>query len=482
MNQDSAAGNIALSQIQQEVQALLMGDAGALIAGVALCVIGLSAISAFGIRRRPRAGLLHWFGLIALLYGTRLLARTDTIHLLFGLPESFWRYLIPFITYAIIIPFALFVEEIYGRGWKSSMRALVWIQSCYAVAAILVDIIRQSPESVPDPVYLFFAGLVCTLVLGRIFAYRPPLFTESRAIFIGLSIFILFVVHEHLVDLRLVPWSLHLETLGFFLFVILLGVIALRRFIINEQKLAALEHEMDAARRIQASILPREPPPVTGCRLAVRYLPMASVAGDFYDFVPVDDSRLGILIADVAGHGVPAALIASMVKVGLSSQAAHWSDPAAVLAGLNQVLCKQQTGQFVTAAYLLLDIKESRALYAGAAHPPLLLWQRADGEILEVEENGLLLGFRTRENYTNVPISFFRGDRIFMYTDGIVEAPGRSGDLFGAQRFKEFIRANSHLPVDTFADMLLQDLAAWSGKKAGSAQEDDLTLIIMDIL
>ncbi len=470
-----------MSEVQQQVQELLIGDADALFAGVILAVIGLAAILAFCIRRRPRAGLLLWFGLIALLYGVRILARTDTIHIAFGFSEIFWRYLNSFITYIIIIPFAFFIEEIYGRGWKSSMRALVWIQSCYAVAAVLSDIIRRSPESVPDPVYLFFAGLACALALGRISAYRPPLFEESRAIFIGLSIFILFVIHEHLVEFGLVPWSLHIETLGFFLFVVLLGVIALRRFIINEQKLAALEHEMDAARRIQASILPRELPMVAGCRLAVRYMPMASVAGDFYDFVTLDEFRLGVLIADVAGHGVPAALIASMVKVGLSSQASHWSDPATVMSGLNHVLCKQQTGQFVTAAYILLDFKEAGALYSGAAHPPLFLWRGAQREILEVEENGLLLGFRQHEKYTNVPIRLIRGDRIIMYTDGITEAAGRSGDLFGAQRLKEFIRANSHLPADPFADRMLQDLASWSGKRAGGAQEDDLTLIVLDI-
>jgi len=470
-----------MSQVQQQVQALLIGDAGALIIGVILSAVGLSALLAFWIRRRRRTGLLLWFGLIALLYGVRLLAKTDTIHILFGFPEIFWRYLISFISYVIIIPFVLFFEELYGRGWKSSVRALLWIQSFYAVVAVLADIIRRSPESIPDPVYLFFIGFTVILVLGGIFAYRPPMFEESRAISVGLSIFILSVVNEHLVQRRLAPWSLRFETQVFFLFVMLLGVIALRRFIINEQKLASLEHEMDAARRIQATILPRELPTVEGCEVAVRYLPMASVAGDFYDFVSIDESHLGILIADVAGHGVPAALIASMVKVGLSSQASHWSDPAAVLSGLNHVLCKQQTGQLVTAGYIALDFKKTSALYSGAAHPPLLLFRRAEGEILEVQENGLLLGFRQHAKYINVPIRLVRGDRILMYTDGIIEAVGRSGDFFGGQRFKEFIRANNHLSADPFADLLLQDLVAWSGKKAGSAREDDLTLIIVDV-
>jgi serine phosphatase RsbU (regulator of sigma subunit) len=209
---------------------------------------------------------------------------------------------------------------------------------------------------------------------------------------------------------------------------------------------------------------------------------MASVAGDYYDFVAVDDTHLGVMIADVAGHGVPAALIASMVKVALSSQGTCGSDPAAVMSGLNQVLCRQETGQFVTAGYLLLDLKNATGLYSGAAHPPLLLWRSADGTIQEIHENGLPLGFRANAQYANVPIRLIPRDRILMYTDGIIDATSPSGDFFGEQRFKEFIRNHSHLSGDRFADLLLQELAMWSGRKAGRTQEDDLTLIIVDIV
>jgi sigma-B regulation protein RsbU (phosphoserine phosphatase) len=480
-DQASAPDSIARSELQQQVQALLLGDAGALVLGMIISVVGLSAVSVFYVRRRPKARLLLWFGLIALLYGVRLLAGTDAMHLLVNLPESSWRYLIPIINYAILIPFVLFFKEIYGRGWKSCLQWLVWIQTLYAVAAILADSIRQSPGSFPDPVYLFFIGLMIVLVLGRVFGYQPPMLGENRAIYVGLFIFILFVVNEHLVILGVVPWSLRLEAVGFFLFVVLLGCIAVRRFNINEQKLAALQYEMDAAWRIQASILPRELPGMEGCRLAVRYVPMASVAGDYYDFVAVDDTHLGVLIADVAGHGVPAALIASMVKVALSSQATCGSDPTGVVSGLNQVLCKQQTGQFVTAGYLLLDLREKIAFYSGAAHPPLLLWKGKERAILEIQENGLPLGFRPNEKYATVSIGLASGDRILMYTDGIIEAANPSGDFFGEERFKACIRAHSHLPADSFADSLLRELAAWSGKKVGMAQEDDLTLIVIDI-
>ncbi len=481
LNQAQVSESIARSHIQEQVQMLLLGEAGALLLGTIISVAGLSAILVYCVRRKPRAGLLLWFGLIALLYGVRDLANLDTVHLLIGLPEIFWRYLIPFITYLILIPFALFLEELYGSGWKSSLRGLVWVQVLYALAAIAADSIRQEPGSFADPVYFFLLCLTFVLLLGRFFNYQPPMFEESRKIQIALFVFILFVINEHLVKLRLVPWSLHFEALGFFLFVMLLGYITVHRFILNEQRLAGLQHEMEAAWQIQASILPRTLPDLGGCRLTVRYVPMASVAGDYYDFITVDDRCLGILIADVAGHGVPAALIASMLKVALSSQGTFGSDPGAVVSGLNHILCRQETGQLVTAGYLLLDLRNGSGLYAGAAHPPMLLWRGADGTILEIHENGLPLGFRPNEYYANVPFRLIPGDRIILYTDGILDATNHSGEFFGEQTFKEFVRNHSHLAGDRFADLLLQTIAAWSGRKVGRGQEDDLTLIVVDI-
>jgi sigma-B regulation protein RsbU (phosphoserine phosphatase) len=107
----------------------------------------------------------------------------------------------------------------------------------------------------------------------------------------------------------------------------------------------------------------------------------------------------------------------------------------------------------------------------------------SDGIIktFEFQENGLLLGFRSDEKYTNTPIRLAAGDRILMCTDGLLEAANPTGELFGRERLKEFMASHSRLPAQRFADALLQDLVSWSGRKAGSPQEDDLTLIVADI-
>src|SRR5277367_811642 len=122
------------------------------------------------------------------------------------------------------------------------------------------------------------------------------------------------------------------------------------------QKLITIQKELETARQIQLSILPSEIPRIEGLDIAARYIPMAEVAGDFYDFIVVDEKRIGILVADVSGHGMPAALIASMLKIALSAQGAHAADPAQVLAGLNQTLCGKFQHHYVTAAYLFVDM------------------------------------------------------------------------------------------------------------------------------
>ena len=140
------------------------------------------------------------------------------------------------------------------------------------------------------------------------------------------------------------------------------------------QQLLTIQKELETARQIQLSILPSEIPKIEGLDIAARYLPMTSVAGDFYDFIVVDEKHIGILVADVSGHGMPAALIASMLKIALSAQVAHAADPAQVLLGLNQALCGKFQHHYVTAAYLFVDMQKRTLTYAGAGHPPLLLW------------------------------------------------------------------------------------------------------------
>ena len=137
------------------------------------------------------------------------------------------------------------------------------------------------------------------------------------------------------------------------------------------QQLITIQKELETARQIQLSILPSEIPKIEGLDIAARYIPMTSVAGDFYDFIVVDEKHIGILVADVSGHGMPAALIASMLKIALATQESHAADPAQVLLGLNQALCGKFQHHFVTAAYLFVGHAEADHELRGRGSPSL---------------------------------------------------------------------------------------------------------------
>src|SRR6516165_3143065 len=146
------------------------------------------------------------------------------------------------------------------------------------------------------------------------------------------------------------------------------------------RQLMAINSDLEMARQIQLAILPRETPKIQGLDIAARYIPMSSVAGDFYDFIVVDERHVGILIADVFGHGLPSALIASMLQSAFAAQSAHASDPVRVLSELNRALFGKFRSHFVTAAYLFLDLEKRAVNYAGAGHPPVL-WRKSSGSV-----------------------------------------------------------------------------------------------------
>jgi sigma-B regulation protein RsbU (phosphoserine phosphatase) len=246
------------------------------------------------------------------------------------------------------------------------------------------------------------------------------------------------------------------------------------------QQLVAINNELEMARQIQLSILPSDTPKLVGLEIVAQYIPMTSVAGDFYDFIVVDEKHVGVLIADVSGHGLPAALIASMLQVALTAQFAHASDPGKVLSGLNQALCGKFQRNFVTAGYVFVDLEKNSMTYAGAGHPPLLHWRSSCGKASEVSENGLVLGQFPEETYSAVSLPLEPGDRCVLYTDGVLETSSPSDEEFGIGRFMQLIESKHKLGAEQFIDALLDELSRWSGHPRGEGQQDDITVLVID--
>ncbi|HEY1467687.1 MAG TPA: PP2C family protein-serine/threonine phosphatase, partial [Candidatus Acidoferrum sp.] len=271
----------------------------------------------------------------------------------------------------------------------------------------------------------------------------------------------------------------HLSShLAFAVFLLSFGYVAVQIILANERRLLAIEDELKVARELQFSILPPAVPEVGGLRIAVAYQPMTAVAGDFYEFILVDGKRVGFLVADVTGHGVPAALVASMIKVAMQSAVTCAHEPREVLHGLNRILYGLLGNQLVSAAYLWLDTENRKALYSAAGHPPLLRWR--EGKLEGIESNGLLFGVIPEADYPVCDLSIHSGDRFLLYTDGVTEPQNASGHSFRDRKLEQVIRDNQSRTPSELAEQLLCEIRAW--QSASVPQQDDITLIVVDVV
>ncbi len=300
------------------MRASLRGDIPGIAIGILVLALASGALLLYRFRSRTKDPALLWFGVFAALYGFRLLARSELVPFLADpMPRVVWRYAVAAVTYAIAIPVLLFVREIFP-GWRRVLRWLLIFAASFAAVGGLSDAYLRRPESLHT--------LNNVVVLAFWFAFAIAVFRDrepwegKRAVRIGLLIFAATILLSNLGSLGVLPLPFDPEPLGFLAFLAGLGELIAARTIHNEERLVALDKELEIARKIQNTILPRENPRSDRLRFATRYLPMTAVAGDLYDFLVLSPNRVGILIADVSGHGVPAALIASMVKIAIAGQ------------------------------------------------------------------------------------------------------------------------------------------------------------------
>jgi hypothetical protein len=405
------------------------------------------------------------------------MAQQPTIVTAIGGPGRNWEYFSAFVTYAINVPIGLFFEALIGRGWKGSVRRVWQVQTVYAVAAIVTDLVLGRPRAaMPFNSPMILVALVLALVNIWMFRDRLSPTFKGPAIGAGAVTMLLFVFNENLG--RPVAPAVNLEPLGVFTFVVALGYGVVGSVFRQEAELVAVQRELETARRIQTALLPRGVPEVPGLEIATRYVPMTAVAGDLYDFVRLGHSRVGILVADVSGHGVPAALVASMVKLAFATQAEQADDPARVLTSMNRMLCHHVESTFVTAIYAVVDTETGGITVANAGHPSLLVG-RSNRAAHESTERGLMLGLSLDASYANERLELGRGDRILLYTDGIPEAQSPAGEFLDVDRITDWLASASGEDAAEFADVMLRNLRRWRG---ASSFEDDVTFVTARIV
>jgi len=464
-----------------QVVTMLRSDVGAIILGTLFLAIGLISWAIAAIRRRSRIRILIWLGVWTFMYGINMLAQLQSITVV--LPGS-WiavrNHFVVFYSYFVVVAAALAFLELNLGMLRRVVHATIIIGIMIGVAGYSWYLFTGSARTLEPYNRLLAVGSLSVFGIVMIvpkLSRKYLLVSNRRVLAIGALLFVIEAVCNNVFNFLHIPVPAISTTLGFAALLLAFAYSAVDNVVAGERRLLAIENELEIARGIQRSILPGKLPQIHDLRIAAGYYPMTAVAGDFYDFIPVDEFRAGFLVADVTGHGVPAALIASMIKVAVQSCAGCAQDPAAVLKALDRALSGQLHGQLVSAAYLWIDTETHIARYSAAGHPPLLFWRAAVGDLLRIESNGLLFGVVPNSDYPNCEVSFRSRDCFLLYTDGVTEAENSSGEAFGDRKVEQVLQGHQEHSAAQLLEQILAGVRVWQA--AAQSQRDDMTLLVI---
>jgi sigma-B regulation protein RsbU (phosphoserine phosphatase) len=453
-------------------------DLGLFALGQTFLTIGVAVLLLVALQQsRPRdrradAHLLAPFAAFALLYGLRLWTVIASVRQALPLDSAAWDAAYAWLTYAVPAPAAMFLSRLLGGNWPPALRRLFQLPWAALAGGVLADLILRSPGHWNLGNSLMVMAGVAALLLGLRW---PPAWLprEKWALTLGLGGFAAAILFTNLAAVGILSPGLgggfaFLEGPFILLFAVAMGYVALARTYDEQAQLRRMRDELALARKIQGTLVPAELPRVPSLQIEADYEPMHEVAGDFYDWVSPTPLSVTILVADVSGHGVPAALLASAVKVAFRAQQGQWHHPAKVLAGMNAILKGLVKGPYVTAACLHVNRETREGFYSGAGHPPG--WQIGPlGTRTPLDSNGLPLGLFAGLEFQNQVFRLAAGDRFYLCTDGVLEAENAAGEVFQPAYERLVERRCS---VTAIRDQLL----AWQG----NAAQDDRTLLMIE--
>jgi phosphoserine phosphatase RsbU/P len=334
---------------ETEVVAMLRGQVADIISGTVFSFIGFAACAIAALRRRRGMRVFIWLGIWSGMYGARLLAQSPAV---FQILPHWLQLSVPYgnvvTTYLLLVFATLAWLELSLGKMRTLLKAIVAAGLAIGLAGIGWFVVTGSDSAwmLPNNLLASCSLLVLVTVVAVPSLSEKFLILHGHRVLVAGTLF--FAIEALYVNLSR---PLHYETLpildslGFAALLFSFGYVAVQMIFASERRLLSIENELEIARQLQSSILPTSVPEVNDLRISATYQPMSAVAGDFYEFLPVDQYRAGFLIADVSGHGVPAALIASMIKVAAQSVTDWAHDPAELLRRLGGILSGQLRGQ-----------------------------------------------------------------------------------------------------------------------------------------
>jgi len=454
-----------------------------IIFGTFFVLVGIFSGAIALLRREKGSQVLLWLAVWSGIFGIRLLISNSIINTLPIFSNNIVGSIDVSISYLILVAALLTWYYLTSGRLRFYLKVMIIIALVIGIVGIGWYLVTGNSNAlmlynniIAASTLIVFIIILSVRKLSEKFLVMP-----NRGILLaGTVLFIVEALYNNLSWLFGYRTSPVTGWIGFAILLLSLAYVAAKMMFNNERRLIEIENEMETARQIQTSILPERVPEVSNLKIASAYYPMNAVAGDFYEFIQINKNEVGFLLADVSGHGVPAALIASMIKIAMQSVRDYARDPGKVLELLGKILGDQLHGQFVTAAYLYINSESRQARYSSAGHPPILYWNSESEKVVFIESNGLVFGVLKETEYPVHDFTFNKNDRVLIYSDGLIETRNPSDAEFGNDRLSELIRKYHNVSAEELSKIILNELSIWQNNKP--SQQDDLTWIIIDFV
>jgi PAS domain S-box-containing protein len=237
--------------------------------------------------------------------------------------------------------------------------------------------------------------------------------------------------------------------------------------------------ELEMAAKLQRSLLPKRYPRRKGIRFASKYIPSNRIGGDFFDTIELANGDVGVVIADVSGHGPAAALLTTMFKMSFQRYAREYSSPSSVLEQLNREFCRFiTTGEYITAFYLVFNARTRKMVYSKAGHPYPILYRRNTNTHELLDTDGFFIGMFDEALFENKETPLNDGDRLLLYTDGVIEARNPAGGCFDMKQLKYILTNGNDLSCHSLIEEIYQELSMFTQK---DRFDDDLCMVLLSV-
>ncbi|TGN11131.1 PP2C family protein-serine/threonine phosphatase [Leptospira ilyithenensis] len=485
-------GKVRLEEYSQSWIQLLRDNAARTFLSPVLVVLSLLFLGLFFLRWEERIYL----------YFSILLLSSAIVEVMNGFIAfslfNYSRITIPliYINFAIYpILLLLFLKQIYPVFFKNLFEIMIFVHVLVYVYSLLAS--WNSGISFLNAEWNYSWWVILEGIIAILISIYVLIRGDSKLKLVtwGLLAIVITGSHDTLVDMNVFPWKQRIIHQGFWMMILLFGFFVFRYYwnILNSidsfnkelqkknkdlERLFAIDKDMALAKELQRSLLSDHIKEDENINLVAFTQSLHSIGGDYFDHDCDSLGNWGILLCDVAGHGISSAVVAAMSKMAFTGAKAYIQYPTRVFNFMNRHLSGKTKGLFITASYLFIDTETGKLVYSNAGHPGFFILRNNSAALLEHRAKGKPLGVFGESEYKEESTQLLSGDKIFLYTDGVLDLNNDKNESFNEERLKQLLWENKNLPIQNLKTTVQNSLSDFC--KSWEHQEDDVSFIIIE--